>query len=109
MDTGTIRSFVNLKVAYYLMGEVWNEEQLEVRLPTGRKAIMNNYITLNLVIDSVIFRQQCFFLLITNPIILGSDFLDTHLTVLDISDHASTLHCADYMLTTSLTCDPVYD
>ena len=49
-----------------------------------------------------------FVLLITNPIILGSELLDTYFVVLDISDHTITLHCADYMLTTSLTHDPVY-
>ena len=91
------------------MREVQNEEQLEVMLPTGRKVIINTVITLGLAIDNVIFTQQCFVLPITNPIILGSDFLDTHFAVLDIGDCIITLHCADYMLTTSLTHDPVYD
>ena len=64
---------------------------------------------LDLVIKNVIFTQQCFVLPITNPIILGSDFLDTHFAVLDIGDSTITLRCADYMLTTSLTRDPVHD
>ena len=64
---------------------------------------------LDLIVENVIFTQQCFLLPITNPIILGSDFLDTHFPVLDIGDHIITLCCTDYMLTTSLTCNPVYD
>ena len=91
------------------MGEVWNEERLEVTLPTKRKIIMNKVITLDLVIDNVMFTQQYFILPITNPIILGSDFLDTYFVVLDISDCTITLQCADYMLTTSLTHNPVHD
>ena len=63
---------------------------------------------LDLVIQNVIFTQQCFVLPITNPIILGSDFLDTHFAVLDIVDSTLTLHCTDYMLTTSLTHDSVH-
>ena len=50
MDTGATHSFVSSKVAQYLMGEVQNEEQLEVTLPTGRKVIMNKVIMLDLVI-----------------------------------------------------------
>ena len=57
----------------------------------------------------MIFTQQCFVLPITNPILLGSEFLDTHFAVLDISDHTITLCCTDFMLTTSLTHDPVHD
>ena len=91
------------------MGKVQNKEQLEVTLPTGRKVITNKVITLDLIIDNVIFTQQCFVLPITNPIILGSNFLDTHFAVLDIGDHTITLCCTDYMLTNSLTGDPVYD
>ena len=91
------------------MGEVWNEEWLEIMLPTGRKVIMNKVITLDLIIENIIFTQHCFALPITNPIILGSDFLDTYFAMLDIGDHTITLHCTDYTLTTSLTCDPVYD
>ena len=68
---------------------------------------MNKVITLDLVIDNVIFIQQCFVLPITNPIILGSNFLDIHFAVLDISNCIITLYCADYMLTTSLTHDPI--
>ena len=68
---------------------------------------MNKVITLYLLIDNVIFTQQCFVLPITNPIILGSDFLDTHFAVLDIDNHTITLCCADYMLTTSLTHNPL--
>ena len=64
---------------------------------------------LDLVIKNVIFTQQCFILPITNPIILGSDFLDTHFAVLDIRDSTITLCYTDYMLTTSLTHDPVHD
>ena len=73
------------------MGEVQNEEWLEVTLPTGQKVIINKVITLDLVIDNVIFTQQCFFLPITNPIILGSDFLDAHFAALDIGDSTITL------------------
>ena len=91
------------------MGKVQNVQQLEVMLPTGWKVLANKVIILDLVINSVVFTQQCFVLPITNPIILGSDFLDTHFAVLDIGHHTITLHCADYMLTTNLTCDPVYD
>ena len=64
---------------------------------------------LDLVIQNVIFTQQCFVLPITNPMVLGSDFLDTRFAVLDIGDSTITLHCADYMLNTSLTHDPVHD
>ena len=70
---------------------------------------MNKVITLDLVIENVIFTQQCFVLLITNLIILGSDFLDTHFTVLDIGNHIITLHCTDYMLTNSLNHDPLHN
>ena len=77
------------------MGDVPNEERLEVILPTSRKVITNKVIMLDLVIENVIFIQQCFFLPITNPIILGSDFFDTHFAVLDIGDRTITLHCAD--------------
>ena len=91
------------------MGEVRNEKQLEVTLPTGRKVIANEVIMLALVIQNVIFTNQYFVLPITNPIILGSDFLDTHFAVLDIGDSTITLHCTDYMLITSLTHDPVHD
>ena len=91
------------------MGEVQNKEQLDATLLNGRKIITNKVFTLDLVINNVIFTQQCFVLLITNPIILGSYFLDIHFAVLEISGHTITLHCIDYMLTTSLTHDPVYD
>ena len=64
---------------------------------------------IDLVIENFIFIQQCFVLLITNPIILGSDFLDTHFAVFNIGDHTITLCCTDYILTTSLTHDPVHD
>ena len=40
---------------------------------------------------------------------VGSDFLDTQFAVLDIGDCTITLHCADYMLTTSLTHDSISD
>ena len=70
---------------------------------------MNKATILELVIKNVIFIQQCFSLPIINPIILESDFLDTYFTVLNISDHTITLHRADYMLTTSLTHDPIDD
>ena len=91
------------------MAKVQNEEQLERMLLTRRKVIMNKVITLYLVIDNVTFTQQCFVLPITNPIILGSGFMDTDFAVLDIGDHTITLHCTDYTLTTSLTCDLTYD
>ena len=60
------------------MGEVQNEERLEVILLTIRKVITNKVVTLGLVINNVIFIQECFILPITNPIILGSDFLDIY-------------------------------
>ena len=91
------------------MGEVRNEKQLEVMLLNGGKVIMYKVIILDLVIDNVIFTQQWFVLPITNPIILGSNSLYTHFAVLDIGDHTITLHCTNYMLTTSLTHDPVYN
>ena len=78
-------------------------------LPTKRKVITNKDITIYLVIDYIVFIQQCFVLPITNSIILGSDFLDTHFTVLDLGDCTITLCCADYTLTTSLSHDPVYE
>ena len=91
------------------MGEVQNEERLEVTLLTRRKGIINKVIILDLVIDIVIFTQQCFVLPITNPSILGSDFLDIHFSVLDIGDSTIIFHCVDCMLTTSLTCDSIHD
>ena len=72
-----------------------------------RKVITNKVITLDLVIDNIVFTHQCFVLPITNPIILGSDFLDTHFAVLDIGGCSITLCCANYTLTTSLTLDPL--
>ena len=59
------------------MGEVQNEERLEVMLLTGRKVITIKVITLDLVIDNIIFTQQCFVQPITNPILLGSGFFYT--------------------------------
>ena len=70
---------------------------------------MNKDITLDLIFDNVIFTQQYFILPITNPIMLGSDFLNTQFAVLNIGNHTINLHCTDYMLTTSLTHDHVYD
>ena len=82
------------------MGEVQNEEQLKVMIPTRRKVSINKFITLDLVIDNIKFTQQCVVQPITNPIILGRDFLGIHFAVSDISDHTITLCCADYKLTT---------
>ena len=62
---------------------------------------------LYLVIQDIIFMQQCFLFLITNSILMGSSFLDTNFTMLDIGDFTITLHYADYMLTTSLTHDSI--
>ena len=78
-------------------------------LPEEKEFITNKVITLDLVIENVIFTQRYFVLPITNPIILGSDFLDTYFTVLDMGDHTIILGCADYMLMSSLTYDSVYD
>ena len=78
-------------------------------LPIGRKLITNKVIILDLVIGNVAFIQQCFVLLIANPIVLGSHFLDTHFAVLDIGNHPITLCCADYMLSTSLTHNTIHD
>ena len=66
------------------MGEIQNAECIEVIPLTRRKVIMKKVIALDLVIDNVIFTQQCYVLPITNPIILGSDFLDTHFSMLDM-------------------------
>ena len=46
-----MHSFVSSKVAWYLMGEVWNAVLLEVALLSGRKVIVNKSITLNLVVE----------------------------------------------------------
>ena len=70
---------------------------------------MNKVITLNLVIDNVIFTWQCFMLQITNAIILRSVFLNIYFAMLDVSDSIITLCCTDYMLTTSLTHDPIHN
>ena len=70
---------------------------------------MKKVFTLDLIIDSVFFTQQCFVLPITNPNILGSDSIDIHFAVLDICDHTITLHCTEYMLTASLTHDFIHD
>ena len=78
-------------------------------LPKRRKVIIDKILTLDLVIENVIFLQQYFVLPITNPIILGNNFQDIYFVVLDISNHTMTLHCTAYMLTTSLTCDLAYD
>ena len=91
------------------MGEVQNEELLEATLPTSRKVTTNKVITLDLVRKYVNFIQKCFVRPITNPIILGSDFLDTHFAVLDIGDCTITLCCTNYKLTTSLTHNPIHD
>ena len=72
------------------MGEVWNEEQLEVTILTSRKVIMNKVTTLELVFEKVVFIQQCFVVHITNPIILGSNLLVIHFTVWDIGDCTTT-------------------
>ena len=84
-------------------------EKLELPLLTSRKVTINKVITLDLVVKNVISLQQCFVFPINNPTILESDFLDIHFAVLDIGNYTITLHCADCMLTTSLTHDPVHD
>ena len=66
-------------------------------------------ITFDYVIEYAILTMQYFVLLITNPIIMGSDFLASYISILDVVYCTITLHCADYMLTASLTCDIVYD
>ena len=91
------------------MGEVQNVEQLEGILLVGSKVILNKVIKLYLVIENIIFTKQCFFLPITNPIILGRDFLYKYFAMLDKGNHTITLHYTDYMLTTSLTQDLIYD
>ena len=53
-------------------------------LPTGRGVITDKVITLDLVNIFICHFQQYFVLPITNPIILGNDFLDTHFAVLAI-------------------------
>ena len=82
---------------------------MELMLSTDRKVVINKVITLNLVIINVIFMQQCFVLPKTNPIILESDFLDIYFAVLDIINCTITLYCADYMLTTGLTHNPIHN
>ena len=59
-------------------------EHLEIKLLVGKKVIIYKAIIIHLVVKILVFPQQCFVLPITNPIILGSDFLDIHFTVLDI-------------------------
>ena len=82
---------------------------LEGMLLTGPKVNANKVVTLNLVLNNAIFIQQCFVLPITNPIILGIDFLDTHFAVVNIGVCTITLGYADYMIPTSLNHDPVHD
>ena len=82
---------------------------MEVTLLTSKKVIMNKVIALELIIENIVLIQQCFFLPITNHIILWSDFLDTYFAVLDIGDYTITLYCADYTLATNLTCDPLHN
>ena len=89
--------------------EILNVKLLEVALSTGKKIIISKVIILVLVVDSMPFTQQYFFLPITNLIIFWSDFLDKCFTVLNVGDCTITLHCTDYMLTTRLTGDPVYN
>ena len=72
-------------------------------LLSGKKVVTIKVIPSDLVINNVAFIQQCFVLTINNPIILVNDFLDIHFALLDIGDYTITLHCANYMLTTSLT------
>ena len=91
------------------MGEVPNKEWLEVTLLTRRIVNMNKIIKLDLVIDNVIFTQQCSVLPITKPTILWSHFLDIHFAMLDIGNCNVTLCCTDYILTTSLTHVAVHD
>ena len=62
-----------------------------------------------MAVDSALFIQQCLVLPITNSIILGSDFLDTHFAILAIGDRIINLRCTDYMLTTSLTQNPEHN
>ena len=78
-------------------------------LVMGGKAIVNKFFMLNLKIDNLILTKQCFVLPITNPIILGSDFLEIHFSVLDIGDCTITLRSTNYMLTTSLTHYSIYN
>ena len=91
------------------MGEVQNEKRLEVMHPTGKKKIMNKVITLDLLINNIIFTQQCSVLPITNLIILGSNFLHINFAVLNIGDCTVASHFTNYMLNNSLTHDPVHD
>ena len=67
-------------------------EWLEVMLLTSQKIIMKKSIILDLVSENIFFTQQCFILPITNPIILGGGFLDTHFTVLDVGDCTINLY-----------------
>ena len=90
------------------MGEVQNVKHLEVMLPIRGKVIKNKVITLDLAINNVVFTQKCFVIIITNSIILGSDFLDTQFAVLDKGLCAITLLYTDYMLTTSFSHDPIH-
>ena len=73
------------------MGEVKNKRWLEATLPTGGNVITNKVTTLVLLIDNVVFIQKCFVVPISNPILMGSGFLDTYFAVLDISNHTITL------------------
>ena len=71
--------------------------------------LLNKVIKHDLITDNVVFTRKCFVLPITNPIILGNDFLDIYFTVLDIGDHIIILHCADCMLSSSLTHNSAHD
>ena len=105
MDTGRYKWFYK-----FVSGLVPHWRGIEYRivrsnmLLTGRKVIINKVITIDLVIENVIFTQQCLVLPITNPIILGSDFLDTHFAMLDIGDctyHYLALHWVTCLLPAS--------
>ena len=76
---------------------------------SDRKVSYYKVVMLDLVVENIIFTQQCSLLLLTDPIILGSNILETHFAMPDIGDSTITLHFADYILTTSLTHDPVHD
>ena len=62
VDTGAMCSIMSLQVAQYFTREVQNIEQLEVMLPTDKKVIMNEGITLDVVIENIVFTQQYFVL-----------------------------------------------
>ena len=93
-------------MAWYLLEEVWNADCLEVALLKWLKFFISKATTINLKIDSIVFRLQCYILPTTIAIILRSEVLDIHSAVLNLGNYKILLNCANYILTVSLTYEP---